>query len=139
MSDLHRAREQYYDAVPPTTGLPKTDHQALGRCWCGSTHSVDEAVSLNDPAMTLRESIEEHVPDGFRDEDGVWHDGPHQRDALAQLDAIEARIANVENVLARLAEAERVIALCASDTTAADLAQEVEFLKAELAQEKEGR
>ncbi len=32
-----------------------------------------------------------------------------------------------------LAEAHRVIALCAADTTAPDLAQEVEFLKAEKA------
>lgn len=79
--------------------------------------------------MTLREAIEEFVIDGFRDDDGVWHDGPHRRAALAELDGLEAK----------LAEAERVISLCAADTTAADLAQEVEFLRAELAQEKEGR
>lgn len=53
-----------------------------------------------------------------------------------------ARSLNVEEsrlVLAALAEASRIVELCAADTTAPDLAQEVEFLKAELAHTRGGQ
>jgi hypothetical protein len=52
-----------------------------------------------------------------------------------------ARSLNVEEsrlVLAALAEASRIVEVCAADTTAPDLAQEIEFLKAELAHARGG-
>jgi hypothetical protein len=41
-------------------------------------------------ADDLQAAIEQFVPDGFRDEDGVWHDGPHRTAALAELDDLLA-------------------------------------------------
>jgi len=44
--------------------------------------------------------IEQYVPDGFRDDDGVWHGGPHQRDAFAALNTIRTTCAELGEALA---------------------------------------
>lgn len=41
-------------------------------------------------ADTIRQALTAYLPDGFRDEDGVWHDGPVRQDALAAVDALLA-------------------------------------------------
>jgi len=40
----------------------------------------------------LRDCLNERVPDGFRDDDGVWHDGPLLIDALADLDSLRSTV-----------------------------------------------
>ena len=58
----------------------------------------------------LREMVMLRVPDGFRDDDGVWHDGPHRITALADLDALAALLAERKRLRAeneRLREALR--------------------------------
>ena len=57
-----------------------------------------------DAATTLRAQIEQFVPDGFRDEDGVWHEGPHRRDAFAAVDELEAEIERLRERNIRLME-----------------------------------
>ena len=54
-------------------------------------------------AETLATKIDLFVPEGFRDEDGVWHDGPHKSEATVALAALvernqrlEAQILSVE-------------------------------------------
>jgi hypothetical protein len=58
---------------------------------------------MSDAAADLRDSLTRYVPDGFRDEAGVWHDGPHRVAALAALDRLEAR-ANDESDLEHQSE-----------------------------------
>jgi hypothetical protein len=56
----------------------------------------------------IRESLVTFVPDGFRDEDGTWWDGPHRRDALLALDVLVGRLEQAEQVADRaLAAAEQ--------------------------------
>lgn len=58
----------------------------------------------------LRELVLLRVPDGFRDDDGVWHDGPHRLAFLADLDAIAALLAERERLRGALDEARVVVA-----------------------------
>lgn len=44
----------------------------------------------------LRKFVTLYVPAGFRDKDGVWHDGPHRPRFLASLDVLEARLTELE-------------------------------------------
>lgn len=48
------------------------------------THDVDTLVA------TLREKADLFVRPGFRDEDGVWHDGPHRIEFDAALHDLAA-------------------------------------------------
>jgi hypothetical protein len=41
----------------------------------------------------IRAALVRWIPDGFRDDDGVWHDGPHRLAALAALDTLAERAA----------------------------------------------
>jgi hypothetical protein len=50
-------------------------------------------LDLDTAALFLREMVRMFVPGGFRDEDGVWHDGPN---ALASNNALDALVARVE-------------------------------------------
>lgn len=48
-------------------------------------------MPISNPLDVLREKADLFVLSGFRDEDGVWHDGPHCIEfdaALAQLEAL---------------------------------------------------
>ena len=56
-------------------------------------------VSADNPLTVLREALEEHVPDGSRDDDGVWWDGPHLIDALAALAQVEHLVMEAELAL----------------------------------------
>ena len=38
--------------------------------------------------VTLEEAIGQFVPTGFRDDVGVWHEGPHQARALSELERL---------------------------------------------------
>ena len=38
----------------------------------------------------IREMLKAYVPDGYRDEDGVWNEGPNLGAALSALDALVA-------------------------------------------------
>ncbi len=52
---------------------------------------------MSDP---IEEALTRWVPDGFRDEDGVWHDGPHRAAALEALAVLRGRLADEEAVAA---------------------------------------
>jgi hypothetical protein len=46
--------------------------------------------------LQLADAIRRYVPSGFRDDDGVWHHGPHQNDALFALDSLVAALEQAE-------------------------------------------
>jgi hypothetical protein len=48
-------------------------------------------VSAQD-TEAIRAALEQWAPDGFRDDDGVWHDGPHRINTLAALGRLVARL-----------------------------------------------
>jgi hypothetical protein len=56
-------------------------------------------MSDERPQDTLHRLIDTHVMDGFRDDDGIWHDGPNRRDGFAALDVLRARAVRAEAVL----------------------------------------
>lgn len=51
-----------------------------------------------DALTVLRDKMNLFVPSGFRDEDGVWHDGPHQIEFIAALDAVEALVESMREI-----------------------------------------
>ena len=55
------------------------------------------------------------VPQGFRDEDGVWHHGPHYAEAMAALDVLVGYAKRAEELEASLdacaLEQNRLVAL----------------------------
>ena len=61
-----------------------------------------------DPAADLREALERYVPTGFRDDDGVWHEGLSRAKARAALDVLAARLEALEAALKYIAESQPV-------------------------------
>ncbi len=55
-------------------------------------------------ADTIRHYLVQYLPDGFRDEDGVWHEGPHRAQSLAALDALLAENQRLSDEMQRLRE-----------------------------------
>lgn len=55
-------------------------------------------MTVQDDLTLIREALEEFLPDGYRDDDGVWHDGPIQAESLAALARVEARLVGLETL-----------------------------------------
>ncbi len=52
---------------------------------------------MSGHADTIRHYLVQYLPDGFRDEAGVWHEGPHRTQSLAALDALLAENADAKH------------------------------------------
>jgi hypothetical protein len=91
---------------------PAPDSHEFGMQSRGELPKPDEAVSV------LLAKVTQFVPSGFRDEDGVWWDGPHRLEAQRAIDDLRAVLAARDQQLAdaqgdanhwyETAEAERV-------------------------------
>lgn len=51
-----------------------------------------QAARLAAEVLDLSAVIRKYVPDGFRDDDGIWHQGPHRLTALTNLAAVAAAL-----------------------------------------------
>jgi hypothetical protein len=76
------------------------------RAWSARDRSRDVAGNrkdddVNEERSILRGYIERYVPDGFRDEEGVEHEGPHRAAALSALDALVAENQRLRQALER--------------------------------------
>ena len=84
-----------------------------------------------DELERLREMVMLRVPDGFRDDYGVWHPGPHRITALGDLDALASRVETLTKEYGRHAEvvADYVAQLKELDRERFDAETQVETLR----------
>ena len=71
--------------------------QTCGRTgsWAEISRSSPDIGTTAEDIAQLHDLISLYVPSGFADEDGVWHDEPHRKTALATLERLRVRCERV--------------------------------------------